>query len=149
MEISASGLTVAGGQRLAAGLAELGATGLVYDASASDPQTWDELAAELDEVFRLTQAAVAATAPIVYVVHEPAIWGHESPLRSALATALLGGMRSAAIELVRKGIAANAVALAGDDEVDRAVRSIALLLGSGLSGQTLTCSSAHLGRPAA
>lgn len=155
MEITGtSGLVVAGNQRLDESLRALGVLGdgrpgLVFDAGGTDPASWDEVAALLDDVFRLTQQAVAVGAPIVYVVDEPAIWGHGSPLQSALATALLGGMRSAAVELQRKQIPANAVALAGADEVPRAARAIALLLESGLTGQVLTCSSAHLTRPAA
>jgi len=120
---------------------------LVYDAGRIDPQDWAALEAVLDEVFRRTQEAVLAGEPIVYVVHEPSIWGHTSPLRSALATALLGGMRSAAVELARAGIPANAIAV-GDEEVaiDHAV---GFLLAGDLTGQVLTLGGAHLGRPAA
>jgi len=123
--------------------------GLVYDASASDPADWAALEAELDEVFRLTQQAVLAGEPIVYVVHEPAIWGHVGPLRAALATALMGGMRSAAVEGARSGLAANAVAT--DEGVDPAqlAAAIEFLLASGLTGQLITCGTTHLGRPAA
>ncbi len=123
--------------------------GLVYDASTSDPQNWDALEKELDEVFRLTQEAVLAGLPIVYVVSEPAIWGHQSPLRSALATALMGGARSAAVEGARNGLAANVVAT--DEGVDpvQLADTIDFLLSSGLSGQVLTCGTTHLGRPAA
>lgn len=125
------------------------AKGLVYDASASDPADWDALEKELDEVFRLTQEAVLAGDPIVYVVHEPSIWGHAAPLRAALATALMGGARSAAVEGARNGLAANVVAT--DERVDPAqlANTIDFLLTSGLTGQVLTCGTTHLGRPAA
>jgi len=123
--------------------------GLVYDASASDPVDWAALEAELDEVFRLTQEAVLSGEPIVYVIHEPAVWGHATPLRSALATALMGGMRSAAVEGARAGLTANVVAT--DDNVDPAqlADTIEFLQTSGLTGQLLTCGTTHLGRPAA
>lgn len=123
--------------------------GLVYDASTSQPADWAALEAELDEVFRLTQQAVLAGRPIVYVVHEPSIWGHGDPLRAALATALMGGARSAAVEGVRAGLAANVVAT--DDDVDPAQRDavVGFLLTSGLTGQVVTCGTTHLGRPAA
>lgn len=123
--------------------------GLVYDASTSDPADWPALEAELDEVFRLTQQAVLAGDPIVYVVHEPSIWGHGAPLRAALATALMGGARSAAVEGARSGLVANVVAT--DEDVDPAQLSdtIEFLLTSGLTGQVLTCGTTHLGRPAA
>lgn len=149
------GVVLAGGGRLQDALASHGVvgnpgrSGLVYDASASEPQSWAELEAELTEVFRLTQTAVQQKQPIVYVVHEPSIWGHEGPLRSALATALLGGVRSAAVELTRAGLPANAVALGATEELDKAASTIDFLLSGSLTGQTLTCGTVHLGRPAA
>lgn len=122
---------------------------MIYDASTSDPADWAALEAELDEVFRLTQEAVLAGEAIVYVVHEPAIWGHSSPLRAALATALMGGARSAAVEGARSGLAANVVAT--DDAVDptQLQDTVDFLLTSGLTGQVITCGTTHLGRPAA
>jgi hypothetical protein len=123
--------------------------GLVYDASGSDPADWAALEAELDDVFRMTQEAVLAGEPIVYVVHEPSVWGHAAPLRAALATALMGGARSAAVEGARSGLAANVVAT--DESVDstQLADTIEFLLTSGLTGQVLTCGTTHLGRPAA
>lgn len=124
-------------------------TPLVYDASRIDPADWDALEAALDDVFRLTQQAVLAGEPIVYVVHEPSIWGHDAPLRAALATALLGGMRSAAIELTRAGIPVNAVAVGDDADPARVARLVAFLREGDLTGQVLTAGDTHLGRPAA
>lgn len=148
-----TGVILAGGDRLAVDLQKLGVLsdearrGLVYDASQSVPASWDELATQLDELFELTQQAVVERAPLLYILHEPSLWGHEPPLRSALATALLGGMRSAAVELARHGVPANAVAT-DDDHADRVARMVGWLLQGELSGQVLTCGSTHLGRPA-
>lgn len=122
---------------------------MIYDASTSDPADWDALEAELDEVFRLTQEAVLAGEPIVYVVHEPSVWGHAAPLRAALATALMGGARSAAVEGARAGLAANVVATDADVDPAQLDATIEFLLTSGLTGQVLTCGTTHLGRPAA
>jgi hypothetical protein len=148
------GLVLGGGDRFAAALrgyqvpgSEL--RGFVYDASSSAPNSWPELEAELDDVFALTKAAVLEGAPILYIVREAAIWGHAAPLPSALATALLGGMRSAAVELARAGIAANALAVGDHDDPERVVRVAAFLLGGDLTGQLLTSGDTHLGRPAA
>lgn len=141
-------VVLAGSPRLAEHLAP-DQPGLVYDASTSDPADWEALEAELDEVFRLTQQAVLDGVPVVYVVHEPSIWGHDAPLRAALATALLGGMRSAAVELTRAGIAANAVAVGDDAEAARTARAVLFLLEGDLTGQVLTSGVTHLGRPAA
>lgn len=148
------GVRLAGGNRLALPLEAAGALidpvgrGLVYDASDSDPRDWAELEVELNRAFELTRQAVLEGGPIVYVVHEPSVWGHEPPLRSTLATALLGGMRSAALELTRSGLPANAVALSDPEDVDEAADCVAWLLQGRLTGQLLTCGATHLGRPA-
>lgn len=123
--------------------------GFVHDASASEPGTWEELEAELDSVFAGTQQAVRDGQPIVYVVHEPSMWGHTSPLRSALATALLGAMRSAAVELARSGGAANVLAVDEDTDGGRVARTLDWLLAGDISGAVVTAGTAHLGRPAA
>ncbi len=149
---STTALVLAGDQDLATPLGEQGLLarpGLVYDASRCDPADYEALEAELDEVFRHTQEAVLAGVPLVYVVREPGIWGHDAPLRSALATALLGGMRSAAVELSRKGLAANAVAVGDAAEPVRVALCVGFLLDGHLTGQVLTLGTSHLGRPAA
>jgi hypothetical protein len=148
------GVLLAGGQDLAAALSDHGVLassrrGLVYDASASAPESWEHLESELAEVFRLTHRAALAGMPIVYVVSEPAIWGHAAPLPSALATALLGGMRSAAVELARAKVPANAVAAGLYEDHDRVARSVAFLIDGAHTGQVLFCGDTHLGRPAA
>jgi hypothetical protein len=86
---------------------------------------------------------------VVYVVDEPAVWGHADPLRATLATALLGAMRSAAVEGVRNAVRVNTVALGDRAEAGRAVEAAHFLLSAELSGQLLTCGRTHLGRPAA
>ncbi len=126
-----------------------GRAGLVYDASEIDPHDWEELEAELGAVFRLTQEAVREGSPIVYVVHEPSIWGHGPPLRAALATALLGGMRSAAVELTRAGLPANVVAVGDGADATRVARAVLFLLDGDLTGQVIMAGVTHLGRPAA
>jgi hypothetical protein len=123
--------------------------GLVYDASTLDPADWPTLEAELDRVFALTQQAVIAGKPVVYVIHEPSMWGHGSPLRAALTTALLGGMRSGAVETARAGVAFNAVAVPDDVDPDELATMVSFLLSGRLTGQLLTAGSTHLGRPAA
>lgn len=125
--------------------------GTIFDASELDPADWEELEAVLDEAYRFTRRAVEAGTSFVYLVHEPSIWGHATPLRSALATALLGGMRSAAVELQRRGLTANAVAFGdpADGLEERVERAVAFLLLGDLTGQVVTLGTTHLGRPVA
>jgi hypothetical protein len=136
---------------------------LVLDASAAAPASWDELEAELVEAYRLSRRAVAAGAPVVYVVDGAAVYGHAPPLRAALASGLLGGARSLAAEGRRKGIPAHAVTVARADagaagpDADRsadawsqAADAIAWLLRSRPpTGQLLHCDPTHVGRPPA
>lgn len=123
--------------------------GYVYDGSDHIPAGWDDLADTLNEAFDVTQLAVRTGVPLVYVVHEPSVWGHEPPLRSALATALLGGVRSVAVEVARRGGTANAVTVSDGADVETVARAVAFLMDAGLNGQVITCGSTHLGRPAA
>jgi hypothetical protein len=145
--MSIAELVLAGDPRLSSFLTA--APGLVYDASTLDPSDWPELEAELNRIFQLSQEAVLAGVPVVYVIHEPSIWGHDAPLRAALATALMGGMRSGAIETARAGVAFNAIAVSDDVDLADLARNVSFLLASSLTGQLLTAGSTHLGRPAA
>lgn len=149
-----AGVVLAGGTRYADALTSQGVLagarrGLVYDASTTVPGTWTDLEAELDRVFALSHAAAGLGVPIVYLVSEPAVWGHADPLTSALATALLGGVRSAAVELARAGVPANAVGVRPDEDPDRVARVVSFLLDGDLTGQVILCGDTHLGRPAA
>jgi hypothetical protein len=122
---------------------------LVLDASASAPTAWDELEAELVAAYRLSRRAVAAGAPVVYVVDGAAVYGHTPPLRAALATGLLGGARSLAAEGRRKGIPAHAVTVAPGAGEQAADLVAWLLRSSPPTGQLLHCDPTHVGRPPA
>jgi hypothetical protein len=144
---------VTGDGTLAAGLRSRGVLegapedGLVLDASAAQPGSWAEVEAALLEVFQLSRRAMIASAPIVYVVDGPAVYGHARPLPAALATAMLGGARSLAVEGARAGTPVHAVTTAaGADAAD----AVEWLLRSGPpSGQLVHCDPTHVGRPAA
>ncbi len=123
---------------------------LVFDASDLDPRGWDELEADLLRAYRLSRQAMTARAPVVYVLDGPSVYGHGSPLRSALATGLLGGVRSLAAEGRCHGIAAHAVTVdATVDAPARAAAVAALLRDRPATGQLVHCDAVHVGRPAA
>lgn len=124
--------------------------GLVLDASAHTPDGWDELEQLLADAFALSQRAVAAGAPVVYVLDAPSLYGHTDPMRSMLATGLLGGMRSLAAEGMRGGVAAHAVTLDDADQLPAAADAVLWLLGARrLTGQVVHCGATHVARPAA
>ncbi len=123
---------------------------LVFDASDLDPQSWQQLEDDLLRAYRSSRQAMTARAPIVYVLDGPSVYGHGSPLRSALATGLLGGARSLAAEGRRHGILAHAVTVDGDVDIDARAATVAALLRSGsATGQLVHCDAVHVGRPAA
>ncbi|NLT07289.1 MAG: hypothetical protein GXY03_13410 [Solirubrobacterales bacterium] len=147
---------VTGDGALATALRERGLAGgepedaLVLDAAAADPSSWAELEAELLAAYRLSQRAVAAGAPVVYVVDGAAVYGHAAPLRAALATGLLGGARSLAAEGRRDGVPAHAVTADPSAPVAPVADTVAwLLAGGAATGQLVHCDDVHVGRPAA
>lgn len=122
---------------------------LVLDAGSADPQSWADVENQLLDAFRLSREAMGAGAASVFVVNGEAAYGHAAPLRAALATALLGGVRSLAVEGQRKRIPAHAVTVARDGDPDVAAEAVRYLLGAGVpTGQLLHCDATHIGRPA-
>jgi hypothetical protein len=123
---------------------------LVIDVAAVDPSSWDEVEAILVDTYQRSRKAMAIQAPIVYVLSGPAVYGHATPLASALAAGLLGGARSLAIEGVRKGVRVHALTLAPDPDLDVAASMIKWMLSDATpSGQVVHCDATHLGRPPA
>lgn len=144
---------VAAEDGLAAALGEAGLSagepeqGLVFSAAGKSPRTWGEVEPILLEAFELSKRAIAARAPIVYVVDGDALYGHAKPAAAALATGLLGGARSLAAEGVRHAIPVNAVSAGGGEDARTAAAVVTLLGGEG-SGQLLHVDATHIGRPA-
>jgi hypothetical protein len=123
-------------------------SGLVFDATAVEPSSWDELTDVLTLAFESCQRAAAAQGAIVLLLDEPSLFGLRSPLRSALGTALLGGGRSLAAEFLRKG-GSCAIATVSNSSVERAALLIPTLLSSAQSnGITVNLGDEHIGRPA-
>jgi hypothetical protein len=107
----------------------------------------DGVTRTLTRAFVEVREAVEAERPVVLVVDGGDLLGQGGVADAAVATGLLGMMRTFAIEGVKPGWSVNMVARRGDDEaaVDGAVE---LLAGSELSGQLLQAGVAHLGKVA-
>jgi NAD(P)-dependent dehydrogenase (short-subunit alcohol dehydrogenase family) len=103
------------------------------------------VAPTLTAAFAEIRGALEAGRPVAVVVAAGDLLGQGSPLDAALATGLLGMVRTLAIEGARPGWRINVVAgAAGDEEV--VAETIALLSGSALTGQLLQVGGANLGK---
>jgi NAD(P)-dependent dehydrogenase (short-subunit alcohol dehydrogenase family) len=107
----------------------------------------DRVTPVLTAAFLAIRDAVAGGRPVVIVLDGGDLLGQGAVADAAVATGLLGMMRTFAIEGAKPGWRVNAVAgREGDQEAVEA--AIGLLAGSGLSGQLLQASAGHLGKVA-
>jgi NAD(P)-dependent dehydrogenase (short-subunit alcohol dehydrogenase family) len=99
----------------------------------------------LTGAFGAARDALEAGRPVVFVVGTGDLLGQGDPLDAAVATGLLGMMRTLAIEGGKPGWRVNVVA--GGAEDDGAVEETVALLGSSsLTGQLLQIGGANLGK---
>jgi NAD(P)-dependent dehydrogenase (short-subunit alcohol dehydrogenase family) len=121
---------------------------------------------ELTGAFVAAREALASGRPVAIVVAAGDLLGQGSPLDAAVATGLLGMVRTLAIEGAKPGWRINVVAAegvaagagagddgdgarAGDDaagKVDAVAETVALLADSSLTGQLLQVGAANLGK---
>jgi hypothetical protein len=105
----------------------------------------DAFGPALTGAFVEVRGALEAERRVVIVVEAADLLGQGSPLDAAMATGLLGMMRTFAIEGAKPGWRINMVATAGDGETDVAA-TIATLADSSLTGQLLQLGGANLGK---
>ncbi len=99
----------------------------------------------LTGAFVAAREALEAGRPVAVIVAAGDLLGQGSPLDAAVATGLLGMVRTLAIEGAKPGWRINVVAGGeGDEEVVE--ETIALLAGSSLTGQLLQVGGANLGK---
>ena len=105
----------------------------------------DAVAPALTGAFVAAREALGAGRPVAVVVDARDLLGQGSPLDAAVATGLLGMVRTLGIEGVKPGWSVNVVAGGEGDEalVDEAVT---MLAGSSLTGQLLQVGGANLGK---
>jgi len=141
-------------ESLTGALVEAGVTGdnaahgLVF-APVAGVTGWGEVRAELTEAFTMTARAAAATAPIVYVVHHDDLLGRRGAERAMVATALLSGARTAAVEMLKAGVPVNVLAVGDDTSPAQAAAWIAHLLtqsSGGVTGEVIRLGGGHIGK---
>ncbi|HVX32229.1 MAG TPA: hypothetical protein VHA80_03735 [Solirubrobacterales bacterium] len=105
----------------------------------------EALGSALTAAFVEVRAALDAGRPVTVVLRAADLEGQGSPLDAALATGVLGMVRTLAIEGAKPGWRVNVVAGGGDD--DGAVEeTVALLADPPFSGQLLQTGGANLGK---
>ena len=120
--------------------------GAVFDAT-SPVATWEEAREVLMRGFAISGAAARAEASFVYVVHSDDLLGRRGAPSAMVATGLLSGARTAAIELSRKGAVVNVVAVGDDTRPDVTARWVARLLEpDGPTGEVVRLDPGHIGK---
>jgi hypothetical protein len=110
--------------------------------TAGDP---GQVTPALTEVFAAIREACEAGRPVVVVVDARDLMGQGDPLDAAVATGLLGMVRTFGIEGAKPGWRVNVVA-GGEDDAAAIDEAVATLAGSSLTGQLLNVGGANLGK---
>jgi NAD(P)-dependent dehydrogenase (short-subunit alcohol dehydrogenase family) len=106
----------------------------------------DAVGPTLTGAFAEIRAALEADRPVIVVVDPGDLLGQGSPLDAAVATALLGMVRTLAIEGRKPGWRVNVVA-GGADDAAAIEETVAMLArSSSLTGQLLQVGGANLGK---
>lgn len=120
--------------------------GLVF-AAAEVGDAWDDVLAELTAAFELTRGAVRNQSPVVYVVAHDDLLGRRGPGPAMVATGLLSGARTAAVEQLKAGVPVNVLAVEQDSGPDAVATWVARLLEpDGPTGEIVRMGGAHLGK---
>jgi hypothetical protein len=127
---------------LAAALQEVAATALVFVADPTVGEEWEAVLAELTEAFQLTQEAVRAGQPVVYVVENDSLLGRTGAGPAMVATGLLSGARTAALEQSP----VNVVAVGEGVPADLLAEWCRRAGQPGMSGELLHLGGGHLGK---
>lgn len=120
--------------------------GLVFGATEVG-EDWPAVRLILLEAFRLTQLAVTAEEPIVYVISTDDLLGRNGPGSAAVAAGIVAGARTAAIELAKVGLPINVLAIDNETSGDQVERWVLHLLeGGGPQGDLIHLGTGHLGK---
>jgi hypothetical protein len=122
---------------------------LVFAADPDIGDDWQDVLAQFREAFEATRRALAAGAPVVYVVDQRDLLGQRGPGAAMAATGLLSGARAAAFEMRKAGIPVNVVATEEATPPAAVAAWVALLLEPGPGGPTgelVRLGGEHLGK---
>lgn len=108
---------------------------------------WESVISELTVAFDMTRYALREKTPIAYVVHQADLLGQRGTGPAMVATALLSGARTAAIEGRKPGVPVNVLAIEGDESPEVISRWCRRLLETGgPTGELVRLGGDHLGK---
>ena len=122
---------------------------LVFVADPAVGDDWEDVLAELTAAFEMTQAALGAGAPVVYVVDQRDLLGQRGAGSAMVASGLLSAARSAADEARRDGVPVNVIATGADTPAAALASGLERLLapeGGGPTGELIRLGGDHLGK---
>ncbi len=105
----------------------------------------DAVTPALTVAFAQAREALEAGRPVAVVVDAGDLLGQGSPLDAAVATGLVGMVRTLGIEGVKPGWRINVVA-GGEGDQGAVEETVAMFAGSPVTGQLLTVGGANLGK---
>lgn len=116
--------------------------------AADDPTgDWDWVKSTLTLAFELSRSAAASRLPIVYVVDNDDLLGRRGAPRAMVATGLLSGARTAALEAAKGGVPVNVLAVEDGSAPAAICRWVRQLCEpGGPTGELVHLGSGHIGK---
>ena len=121
--------------------------GVVFEA-ADVSNDWMAVRSELEAAFAVSAQAATDPTPVVYIVSSDALLGRSGTGNAMVATALLSGARSLALELAKSGHPVNVVGTAADTdaaEIAHWVRQLVRRSG-GPTGELIQLGGTQIGK---
>jgi hypothetical protein len=122
---------------------------LVFAADPAVGDDWERVLAQFREAFECTRRALAAGAPVVYVVDGRDLLGQRGAGPAMAANGLLSGARAAAFEMRKAGVPVNVVAVEEGTPPEALARWVTRLLDAatgGPTGELVRLGGEHLGK---
>lgn len=110
-------------------------------------EEWDDVLAQLTEAFAATRQAFREGRPVVYVVRNDDLLGRRGAGMAMVATGLVSGARTAALEGRKDGLTVNVIAV-DDGMAPEAIARWAGLLSAGdrPTGELVHLGAGHVGK---
>lgn len=121
--------------------------GVVFEA-ANVSNDWVEVRTELEAAFAVSAEAATTATPVVYVVSSDALLGRSGTGNAMVATALLSGARTLALELAKSGRPVNVVGTAVDTDPAETAHWVRQLLdrSGGPTGELIQLGGTQIGK---
>ncbi len=120
---------------------------LVFEA-ADVSDEWDDVRGELEEAFTASAQAAIDEIPVVYLVSSDALLGRTGTGNAMVATALLSGARTLAVELKKAGVPVNVIGTPPDADIAEVANWVRQLLreSGGPTGELIQLGGTQIGK---